>query len=316
MAWVNRNVAAELPTEFASLADSAQSLQGNLQVVADALNAAATVARVFVSTNVDPTSALATAIISEIESVVDDFFSTGFFMLVITPNDLTKPGYDPFGLATMTPNQALDAAVASFDDLGDSRRPQFSDQASVTGFGILATAVSVEDMIDKMSGLISVLNLDGFDLYLRQARRTFPQPPVVPDSVSPDWVSTKLQDIPGFSELHAAVQGFLQQFRGYLTTGDNFLDDFVTAIENKVNVITKAIDELNAAIDRFVGAVGATGVYFLDIAQSTGGNTYLKSQIPDSTLESLTENKYTVMVLFVAGGADTAGMENFKSIFA
>jgi len=315
VAWEQRNVAAELPSEFSGLVASAQGVSTSLETAANLLKAAVNTAKLFVTSNVDPTSALANAIITEIETVVDDFFSTGFFVLTITPNDLARPSYDSFGLPTMTPAQAIAAAQASFDDAGDNIRPQFSSSASVTGFGIMATSASVEDLIDKLRGLISLLNLDGLALYLEQAERTFPpnQAPVA--STPPDWSSTKLADIPGFSDLHRAIQGYLSQFRGYLTTGDNFLDDYIKTIEHKVNSIARAVDELNQAIDAIVGAVGATGVYYLNIPTNTGGNDYLKKSLSDSELESLTTNKYTAMTLFVAGGANTSGLENFRSVF-
>lgn len=314
MAWEKKDVTSVLPDEFSDLATTAETLSSNLTAIVDVLKAAVLVAKVFVTTNVDPFSTLAQAIIGEIEELINDFFASGFSMLVITPNDIENGSFDSFGVPTMTPDRALKEAIASFDDVGDARRPQFSDSASVTGFALLVTAPNIDDLVTKLEGLKSVLNLKGLDVYLKQAKRAQTQPTRA--SKMPDWKTTKLADIPGFSDLHKSLKGYLNQFKGYLVTGDAFLDDFIKALENKVNAITKAVDELNESIDKIVGGIGASGAYWLDIPEATGGNTYLKAQIPDSDLSALTVNNYTAMVLFVAGGASTAGLENFKSVFS
>ena len=316
MAWEKRDIASALPDEFTDIADSAASLSDNLTTVVDTLKAAVLVAKAFVTTNIDPYSVLALAIIAELEALIDDFFASGFSMLVITPNDIENGSFDAFGIPTMTPKRALDEAVKSFDDAGDTRRPQFSDSAQVVGFGMLVTAVSIDELVDKLKGLQSLLNLNGIDFYLNQAERAKATPPAPVPSTIPDWKTTKLADIPGFSDLHRSIKGFLNQMRGYLITGDGFLDDFIESLETKVNAISKATTELNNAIDKVIGGIGASGAYWLDIPEAVGGNTYLKAQLPDSTLSSLTVNNYTAMVLFVAGGPSTAGLDNFKSVFA
>lgn len=316
MTWEKKDVASVLPSAFEDLSTTAETLSSSLTAIVDVLKAAVLVAKVFVTTNADPFSALATAIIAEIEALINDFFASGFSMLVITPNDIENGSFDSFGVPTMTPDRALKEAIASFDDLGDTRRPQFSDAASVTGFALLVTAPNIDDLVTKLEGLKSVLNLKGFDIYLKQAKRAQAQPAVLVPSKLPDWKTTKLADIPGFSDLHKALKGYLNQFKGYLVTGDAFLDDFIKALETKVNAISKSVDESNEAIDKVIGGIGASGAYWLDIPSSTGGNKYLKEQLPDDDLSALTVNNYTAMVLFVAGGADTSGLENFKSVFS
>ena len=316
MAWEKRDIASALPDGFTDLADSAATLSGNLETVVDLLKTAVLVAKAFVSTNIDPYSTLAGAIITEIEGLVDDFFASGFSILVITPNDIENGSFDAFGVPTMTPDRALTEAVKSFDDAGDTRRPQFTDNATVTGFGILVTAVSIDELVIALRGLLSLLNLDGIAFYLTQAERAQATPPAPVPSTIPNWNTTKMADIPGFSDLHRSLKGFLNQMRGYLVTGDNFLDDFIDSLENKVSAIARATDELNAAIDKVVGGLGASGAYWLDIPEANGGVTYLKTQIPDDALSALTVNKYTAMILFVAGGANTTGLINFKSVFA
>lgn len=316
MPWQQRTISSQLPSGFNSLTTSAESLSGSLETAVDVLKGAVLVAKAFVVTNVDPFGTLANAIITEIQILVDDFFATGFSMLVITPNDIENGSFDAFGIPTMTPGRALAEAVKSFDDAGDTRRPQFSDSATVTAFGILVTAVSIDELVTKLEGLRSLLNLKGIDFYLNQVKRAQASPPAPIPSVIPNWKTTKLADIPGFSDLHRSLKGFLNQFQGYLVTGDGFLDDFVASLENKVNAISRSVDELNSAIDKVVGGVGATGAYWLDIPEATGGNALLKAQIPDITLSGLTVNNYTAMVLFVAGGVNTTGLTNFKSVFA
>ena len=103
MAWEKRDIASALPDEFTDIADSAASLSDNLTTVVDTLKAAVLVAKAFVTTNIDPYSVLALAIIAELEALIDDFFASGFSMLVITPNDIENGSFDAFGIPTMTP---------------------------------------------------------------------------------------------------------------------------------------------------------------------------------------------------------------------
>lgn len=316
MAWEQRNLKVLLPDAMKQVSDTAAGVSSSLQTVVDILDAALKAAQVFATPTADPTSALITALQDELEDIVNDTFGTGFFQLIVTPYTVENPRYDTFGIPLLTPGEVITTMSTSFDDAGDSRRPQFSDSANVTGFGIIATAPDATQLLTAVNGLLSVLNLKEFqNLKLRLDRAVLAESGTTPvRSIQPDWSSVKLEDIPGFSDIKASLVSFLNQIRGYQKVADAFLDDFLSALTNKVNAITNAVDELNKAIQAIEQGLGATGVYWLNIPTAVGGNTYLKQQLPDSFLSSLTTNGYSAGALYVAGGPSVSGLEALKDM--
>lgn len=320
MTWESKTLNSILPGPFAQLASAANTAANGLDAVATVLNTAVTLVKAFQTTTSDPFFALVNALISDAEDLLNDTFGAGFFLLLVTPYTIESPTYDiTFKIPTLTPAQALTRAQQSFDDQGDLARPQFTDSATVTGFGIMATAVSPDILLEKVQGLLSLMNLKEFnDLYdkYNKAIQVHDDPTSVIRSRQPDWTSIRLQDIPPFGDLYKQMKGYLNLFKGYATTANNATDDFLNTLTRKITAISQQATALSDAIDAVIGGLGASGVYWLDIAPTGGGNTYLKASLPDSTLQALTQNKYTVMALFVAGGPGVDSLETFKSILS
>jgi len=181
----------------------------------------------------------------------------------------------------------------------------------------LVSGVSPDDFLAKLQALIALLNIDGLTDFAADVAKATETPGPV-RSVLPDWDSLALKNIPPFNDLYKSLKGWLAQFRGYLETADSFLDDFITAVENKVTSIANAVTALNNAINAIISGAGVSGAYWLDIPQTQGGNSYLKDELVDSPFgdSAFSQNKYTAMVVFVAGGPNAAGLETFKGILA
>ncbi|HEC63772.1 MAG TPA: hypothetical protein ENI23_00595 [bacterium] len=316
MTWEQKTIITVLPDEFQALATTAETVSTSLEAINDILNTAVALIKTFVLGGFDPFQALATALLDETQTLVDDTFSSGFFQLVITPDIVEGTKYDTtFGIKTLTPGEALKAAMAAFDDEGDTNRPTFTDSATVVGFGFLITVVSPSEFVTSIRGLTSVINLDQLNFTLNKLEKALEPRPLAEKSTLPDWDSVKLQNIKPFNELYVALNSYIALFRGYLTVADSSINDFLDALEAKVGSITDAVTKLNDSIQSITGGIGASGAYFLDIPLFTGGNTYLKAAIANEELSALTQNKHTAFVLYIAGGPSVPTLDFIKTFF-
>ena len=125
-------------------------------------------------------------------------------------------------------------------------------------------------------------------------------------SIQPDWQARTLKNIPPFGDLYNTLKVYLSQFKGYATTANDAITTLLNTLINKLNTISNSLTRLNNNINTIVNALGASGVYYLDIPASTGGNQYLINSLSDPQFNSLTQNKYSAMVLIVAGGSTGA----------
>jgi hypothetical protein len=396
MAWVKKNLAAVLPTDFQNLVSLATSTSQTLNTVSATLKQAVQIIRTFQKTIADPFAALVLALITNAQNLLNDSFGSGFYQLVVTPftigskdtlpnwtantgftngarivpiaengfyyqamntgvsgatqplftikrgdiiydNDGAATGllnsvvwrcmgktpeglgipqkHDIYGLPNLLPRDAIRAAQTAFDDLGDLNRPQFSPSATVAGLAIMATAPSPEQVQLIIQGILTIFKvreLDFFNKKLTQvlARINNTRPP---RSVQPDWRSARLRDIPAFGQLYLALNGYLNLARGYAEAGDAAFDQYLQVLQQKISFLATNATKLSNAIQILTGAIGATGIYFLDIPEATGGNAYLKSALADPTFNNDTQNKYTAMILWIAGGPSAAGLATFKT---
>ena len=136
---------------------------------------------------IDLSATLATAVITELENLVQDLGGIGGYMLINTPQDI----YTPNGWGRW-----VEDVQASFDDEGDSRRPRFSDSAVCGGLVLVAGSPSLEGFVEAIKPLALLFDLNGFDEKLAQIIQTLNsyQTPSTP-SQYPDWQALQARDI-------------------------------------------------------------------------------------------------------------------------
>lgn len=198
MAWEQKALKGPL---MDGVSDLVTALGTAGAAVATVLNTAATalkLAEALYVAGVDPYAAIMKVLLDEAEKLVNDMFATGVYVLQVDPRQVipgplveevkTKitgaidfEGYkaiarskmiefkwDNFGIPLMSPSQCVSYMSRSLDDKGDSLRPQFSDHATVAGFGIIVTAPDLSGFVPLAKGLAKVIDLGGLKRYLDQ----------------------------------------------------------------------------------------------------------------------------------------------------
>lgn len=163
--WKRANLGPKLPGPIQAIVDGADSLLGGVKPILETVRDILKLVKHFYANNVDPLAALLGAILDEIESIINDFFATGFYTLLISPTDQPYPVYDEYGIPRMSPSRAIDLAVKSFDDPGDENRPQFSDSAVVTCMALMISAadyIAFKNMICNLGKLLQLKQMEEF----------------------------------------------------------------------------------------------------------------------------------------------------------
>ena len=166
MPWQQKALLPPLPPEAQDVVDDLNAVAGSIIPILDAAATILDAAKIFFSAGSDLYAALMTALITEVENLINDLFGSGAFELMVHNSSVlsTKLQKDKFGIQLITPADAVNLAIQSFDDLGDDQRPQFSDAASVAGFGFLVTQKDVFLLVKILEALATVLGLPQLDV--------------------------------------------------------------------------------------------------------------------------------------------------------
>ena len=161
MPWTQKTLLPPLPPEAQDVVDDLNTVAGSIVPILDAAATLLDAAKIFFSAGTDLYAALMTALITDVEDLVTDLFGTGAFELMVHSSAVlsTKLPKDKSGIQLITPADAVNLAIQSFDDLGDDQRPQFSDSANIAAFGFLVTAKDVFLLVEILEILFSVLGL-------------------------------------------------------------------------------------------------------------------------------------------------------------
>ena len=346
MGWELKPIPAPLLSELEGLATSISSITQPVVTALDTAQAALDVAKAFVTTSANPTTALALALIDELENLNNDIFGTGVFQLVVQPFDASArktiprigeiPGFNAadtlieieqagstlpanfLGVPSLTPERTIRLITQSFDDEGDAQRPQFSDSASVTAFGFLVTAPDADEFASLLESLRAVFDLGPFERLLERLKRVTNletggiAPPI---SRLPDWDSVRLNSVSPLKETQDFINKQLNFLRGLVGVGDNALQDFIELIERKVSNLQAIIQEFNELINSIKSALNASGIWVLDVPPGVGGNNRLKQEIESNNdVFNQLNNNLSAAVLYVGGGPSLASVNAIRTL--
>jgi hypothetical protein len=229
-------------------------------------------------------------------------------------NQFDVPGrrpLDDFGVPLLYPRDALQMAIASFDDPGDLNRPQFSDQATVAAFGFLATAADIQGLKSLITSLLNVFTLSSWQIALKKYNQA--TVPAVPLSVYPDWTSIRLNQIPQLAGTQKALNRMIQNVQGTTNSAAQATKDLANMINNKTQTAKNLIQAIQNNIAQLQSAIAASGIYFLNVPSQVGGNTLLKNQIFDCNL-AIQQTGYTIVGILVGGGPSAAPIESVRGL--
>ena len=346
MSWEKKPVPAPLIDGLEDIATAITSITQPVIVLLETALAAIEVAKIFFLTSANPTTALANALIGELEKLNNDTFGTGVFQLVVQPFDIstkfTIPGVgllssvdtdaklvefaqagatfalDDFGIPALSPQTNISKILQSFDDEGDSERPQFSDGAQVTAFGFMITAPNVGDFNDILESLLAVWEIGDFRKLLNRLKESINAETagVIPiPSRKPDWDSVRFNSVDFLAKTQNEINKQLAFLKGLIGSVDDILGDFIILVERKITNLKTIIEEFNALINTIKNALSASGVYLLNVPPATGGNEYLKEQINDPQFQS-SKDSISASVIYVGGGASLAPVDAIRTILS
>jgi len=309
MSWIKRDIAGPIPAGLGSLASTAGTMAGALTPLLATASAAVAAAQSFFNPTTNPYAGIANSLLTQAQALSTDLFSTGVYYLSVNGDNVAGvTRHDQFGIPLLTPRQAITAAISSFDDLGDTQRPQFSNNATVCALGLLGTVPSPGQFTSLLNGLNAVLSIpDLNNLSLTIGRRS---QPAQPQAVPPNWISFRLNSIPQLASSQTAINNSITTAEGYLLTANNALTQLhnvITAKQNQINQLQTQINQLATDLKAF------TGLYTLNVPPSIGGNALIKAALVDCPLE-LSNNQYTFLILFVGGGPSLTAVDMLRQM--
>jgi hypothetical protein len=294
--WIRRDIAAPIPAGIGSLASEVGSVLSTVNPLLTAATAAVNAASLFFNPTTNPYSALATGLLTEAQVLNNDIFSTGIYELFVSGDNVSGiTAHDQFGIPLLTPRQAINAAIGSFNDLGDANRPQFSINAEVCALGLLATAPSSAQFLTLVNGLLNIFNIPDLSNFAVTIKRR--STPAVLQAVPPLWKNFNLASIGNLNTAQSAVNSAITTALGYSLDASAAIQNLKNVISGKQAQLTTLETNLN---NLATNLQSFTGLYTLNVPPAVGGNALIQAALLDCPLE-LSTNQYTIIVLFVGG---------------
>ena len=305
--WEKRSLATALPKEFKQVERASAILGKKVSAFSDSLEDVVNVVKVLNDVIIDPFGAFGfQGLLDELRREINSVMSLGMYVLNVFPDNVDNPRYNIKTFAAgMTPYEAIERAVLSFDDRGDDDRPMFSDSEEVQGACIMLSAASVEDFVRQLGDFSKIFNLSGFVRIYERYKNFTKLDEIKYSSTKPDWEQFTLRKLPLFSQIDTKLVEFISLLDGYVVQAGDALTDFTNTLLAKVNLLDRSITGLNDALSVLTRGLFASGVYWKDIKRSTGGNRYLKKEIQEG-LSVFSDNpnlEYTVMLVLVSNAS-------------
>lgn len=314
MSWQQKNLGPPIPPEAQAIVDSLSTASSSVIPILDAASTALDIVKVIYNAGTDLYSAIMAALITECENLVNDYFNTGAYELIVSPfhaiaQRLPK---DKYGIHLMNPGQAINLAIKSFDDLGDDKRPQFSANANVSAFGILITVPDVGlflQLLDSLYGVWTTWDIE----YIKRETDLLVNVPQY-KSRPPDWNNINFEKIAPLGEMKKQVLDVLNIAKGYQVTPDDGVNDLIDALGRKIDNLTETITAFQTLLDGLAASTELSGAYIFDLPLGTGGTERIKEALPNDTLSALKLNRYTIFMMYVGGGPSAAGVDAIRQL--
>ena len=313
MPWTIKTIGSPLSPEIEEISDQMQS---DLVPVTDLLDAAVVLldtAKIFFQSGTDPLKTIFEPLVSQMETLISDFFGTGLYELVIDPFKIF-PGEvnyetDKNNIPILTPGNCINLAIQSFDDQGDPNRPQFGDTTEVSGWGFLITAPNIELFKQAVKEFLVFWNSDIFKYTKLEIdkRRSGP----VLYSKKPDWSSLRLNQIEDLNTMYQALLTGLSLARGYLAVADDAINDTIDSLTRKIDQINNVISLLQDTVDALSKSLN---IYTFDLPLGVGGVNRIKAELPDAALTAAKNNKYSMLALYIGGSSSAAAAELIRDL--
>lgn len=162
--WQSFNLQDMVPDPIITLANGVSSVIGPLKTILGLIKSILNLAKVLLIDTSNALKPLLEALQRAISEYIDNLGATGLYLLPIYPSsryqDPNMTAKTAFGkyLASVGGGSAQfkKRIIDSFDDIYDSKRPQFTDSAAV---GAVVLAVDSGNIVDVIKGIMSLRNI-------------------------------------------------------------------------------------------------------------------------------------------------------------
>jgi hypothetical protein len=198
------------------------------------------------------------AIIQELINQIVNLLQTGIYFYLDKGAFFT--GSNPDGL-----HGFLSRWRASFEDQGDSNRPQFEENAQMSAMLFVVGANDLPDLYRLLRLLAMLFGMPSLDW--DEDEYGFDIPTRIENSMGtpPDWESVRLGEVcPPFARLAE----ILMQAMGMLSVTDdyaNMLDALAEIISEKAALLAAIADEIQSLVDAITALIESAGLYVLQI---------------------------------------------------
>lgn len=312
MSWKKDPIAAPVLNEVSNIASQAAGALGIINSSASVAQKAVALAATAFRNSTDPALTAFTQTIQATQNFMNDAFNTGVFQLTINQLDVPGPRkQDSNGIPLLYPREALLMAIESFDDLNDPNRPQFSNDATVSAFGFLATSATADGLLALMALLGSVFGIGEWDLigkrmngYINANQGR---------SIYPDWTSMRLNQIKQIADTQKATNQMLGMMTGNSLDANSAVRDAINAVISKTSESKNTLERAQDLLTVLSAATKATGIYTLNVAPGVGGNQRLKDEIYDCDLV-ISQTPYTIVGIYAGGGPSLSPINRIRQL--
>ena len=263
----------------------------------------------------DPLKAAIDALIAAIEQLqaaIFDALNSGLYFYMDGGPALT--GGTPDGLSGF-----YGRFEASFYDLGDKYRPQFSDTAQVSALILVGGANDLPSLANLMKLFGELFGIEAFLKAwenFQNANTGDDYPTLIERGMStpPDWKSIRLGDyIPPLDKL----QEILSQIIGLLKTASafsQFLKDLAAALKEKADLLLAISAEIKAILDMLLALLLGAGLYALPVVGASGIPGLIETVHAASNPPPFDRGAFVSGVVLLAGTADFSPIQTLFGV--
>jgi hypothetical protein len=324
--WETLALADLIPSELEDVVDLMNELIAAVGAIMDVLNAALDVAKMFLLGLEDGLAIFYNAIVTLVESLVQQLTQTGIYNLV---------HYTPSFSMYMTPDEWISAVANSLDDRMDAARPILVDEFAYVGaVALMTTSDNLKDLLISWRQFCSMLGAFVGDLFLQV--QGWPEPgdefEVIPGvGQVPNWRSIKLGDvIPGLSQAGDFLMAMLNSL-ALPTSSLGLFEEFADFLDAKIAMMESYGAKILGVLAMISAILSVEGIYMLRIT-GQGDASWLKerlhtaeggpheygiydfqgNEIPEELRKSAT---FTLGTVFLVTGGTTSAVEFLPAFF-
>ena len=350
MTWQQKTVSKPLVDGIEQIAGQLDSAATVIDTTLGTAISILNTAKALYGTISDPYYAAMSAVLDELENLINDTFGAKIGYIIVTPNyaeeiDKVSPSdislslvrerlgfftqsddspkrsgrHDILGNKLLTPKEIITLLRRSLYDTKDENRPTSSASGYIAALGFMITAPNMQDFTPLLKRLNDVLDLqefkDWFDDLLDSLDEVDPTYESSLKSKKPDWEGTSLVKLfPDLEKQRDALLDMVGTLRGYVNTADDAIVDLINIMQKKVQKLKALVEDIKNIIESIKNALTATGVYTMTVT-GVGGAPLLEQSFRDPFLESLSDNGYSAAVVFAAEGANSdAAVQSIENL--